>query len=99
MPSVWYMEVPTPMPRNDTKKITAGAEEKSPSEHSSWYLRSLLHRKASDRSKTQREATPVTPYDDTSRLISHFHLLVHGERGIYILRHTISTSLSHLSTF
>ena len=51
---MWYTEVPTPKMRKDTKKMAAGAEEKSPVEHSSWYLCSLLHRKASDISRHQQ---------------------------------------------
>jgi hypothetical protein len=33
--------------------MAAGADEKSPAEHSSWYFCSLLHRKTSDRSRHQ----------------------------------------------
>ena len=51
---MWYREVPTPKTRKDKKKMAAGAEENSPAEHSSWYFCSLLHRKASDRSRHQQ---------------------------------------------
>lgn len=51
---MWYTEAPTPKTKKDKKKMAAGAEEKSPAEHSSWYFCLLLHRKASDRSRYQQ---------------------------------------------
>jgi hypothetical protein len=82
IPRVWYTEVPTPMTRKATKKIIGGAEEKLSTEHSSLYLRSLLHRKASDSSR-HRERQLVSHYKVSSscrRLVLKLRLWRSGLR-------------------